>query len=296
MNRRKIRIGDMTFDVINTIILILFMLICIYPFYYVFIFSISNPDKTARGIYLLPAGFKLDSYSQIFNLNGIFSAFIVSLARTLIGTTITLVLSSLFAYAVSKNELPYRKIIYRICAMAMYLNAGLIPWYITMKNLGLKNNFLLYILPYAVNAYYIILLKTFFEQLPASLEESAMIDGAGYFTVFWKIILPLSKPILATIVVFASVGQWNTWHDNFFLVASKNLQTLQLILYNYLNQAQSIAASANVGNVNVSALKNLSPESIRMTITVVVTLPILLVYPFMQKYFVKGIMMGAVKG
>ena len=266
---------------------------CIYPFYYVFIYSLSDPEKTALGVTLYPLGFTLDSYFRIFALHNIVNSFFVSAARTVVGTIVTVFCCSIFAYAVSKPALPGKKFIYRASIITMYFNAGLIPWYITMKFLGLQNNFLLYILPMAVSAFYLILMKTFFEQLPVSIEESAMLDGAGYFIIYRKICFPLSMPIIATIAVFASVAQWNSWSDNFFLVSSESLQTLQYILYRYLSAAQNVVSSS--GHVDEQAVMNLSPRSIQTTITIVVTVPILFSYPFMQRYFVKGLLLGSVK-
>jgi ABC-type glycerol-3-phosphate transport system permease component len=166
-----------------------------------------------------------------------------------------------------------------------------------MKAYGLRNSFLLYIVPGAIQAYFVILIKTYFESLPSSIEESAMIDGAGFLTIYAKIIVPISMPILATIAVFAAVGQWNSWNDNFFLVSESKLQTLQLVLYNYLSNAQNIYTSITTQDVSMQKLRNMvSPQTIRMAITAVATLPILFAYPFLQRYFVKGIMLGAIKG
>jgi ABC-type glycerol-3-phosphate transport system permease component len=204
--------------------------------------------------------------------------------------------TSFFAYLMTKEEMFGRKIIYRFVIITMYLNAGLIPWYMTMKTYGLKDNFLLYVIPGAVSAYYMILIKTYIESLPAALEESARIDGAGYIRVFRSIIFPLSKPIVATVAIYAAVGQWNTWTDNYFLVNKANLQTLQMILYNYLNQSQNIANISAQALTAGTAVVKITSMSIKMCITVIVTVPIICVYPFMQRYFVKGIMMGAVKG
>ncbi len=177
----------------------------------------------------------------------------------------------------------------------MYFSSGLIPWYLTMKLYHLNNTFLVYVLPTAISAYYIVLLKTFIEQLPESLEESAKLDGAGYLQIFSKIVFPLSKPIVATITVFAAVAQWNNWFDNYILVSSDHLKTLQLMLYEYLNEASAIATMSNTER-NQGIMVQITPEAVRMTITMVVTMPILFIYPLMQKHFVKGIMLGAVKG
>lgn len=160
----------------------------------------------------------------------------------------------------------------------------------------MNNTFWLYIIPGIVNAYYVILIKTFIEQIPQSLQESAELDGAGFFKIYTSIILPLSKPILATVAVYASVGAWNSWQDNYLLVQNPNLQTVQLILYNCINQAQMLADSMRSGQVGNAAAISLSADSVRMATTIITVIPVMLVYPFLQKYFVKGVMLGAVKG
>jgi putative aldouronate transport system permease protein len=288
--------GNRLFDVINYFLLLLFVVICIYPFYYVLIYSISNPATVSQGIFLLPSGFNLDTYKTIMSLPDIRNSFFISTARTVIGTGLTVICCSFFAYLLSKEKMFLRKVVYRMLVITLYINAGLIPWYITMKMLHLNNNFLLYVLPTAVSGFFIILLKTYMEQLPAALEESAMMDGAGYLTLFWHIIFPLCKPIVATVAVFAAVGQWNTWVDNYFLVQSQSLKTMQLILYEYLSSASALAKLDSASITRNAKNITLTPEAIKMCTTIIVTLPILLVYPFMQRYFVKGIILGAVKG
>jgi putative aldouronate transport system permease protein len=284
------------FDIINHLVLVLFLILTIYPFYYILIYTISQPIEAQKGIALLPTHLTLDNYLQIFRLKGILSATVISVLRTVVGTVITVGCCSFLAYLVTKQEMRFRKAVYRFVVVTMYLNAGLIPWYLVMRLYKLNNSFFLYIIPSAIVAYYVVLLKTYIEQLPQSLEESAKLDGAGYLTIFIKIIFPLSTPIIATIAVFASVGQWNTWYDNYFLVQNPQLRTLQLILYDYLNEANAIA-QASIEDINRGmAVTELTPTSVRMTITMVATLPILFVYPRMQRYFIKGIMMGAVKG
>ena len=288
--------ADRMFSIFNYILLTLVLIFSIYPIYYILIYSVSTPLEAAKGIYLLPRGFTLDNYAKVLGLKGILNAAFISAARTVLGTALTVVCCSFLAYLCTKREMYLRKVIYRLLVVTMYFNAGLIPWYLTMKLYSLNNNFLLYILPSAVSAFNVILVKTFIEQIPASMEESAKIDGAGYFRIFFRILFPLSMPIIATIAVFSAVNQWNSWTDNYFLVGSEKLTTLQLILYNYLTQASRIAtASAQDLNRGVG-VQAITPAAIRMTITMVVTLPILFVYPFLQRYFVKGIMMGAVKG
>lgn len=293
---RSYGIKNKTFDIINYFLLCLFVVICIYPFYYVFIYSISNPQTVVRGIFLLPSGINLDTYRTVLGLKNILNSFFISLARTVIGTAITILCCSLFAYLLTKEKMLFRKIVYRLLVVTMYINAGLIPWYITMKMLHLDNNFLLYVLPTAVSGFYVILMKTYLEQLPASLEESAMIDGAGYLRIFWSVIFPLCKPILATIAVFSAVGQWNTWMDNYFLVYNEHLKTMQLTLYEYLSSANAFATMSAADITRNAKAVRITPEAIKMCTTMIVTFPILLVYPLLQRYFVKGIMLGAIKG
>lgn len=283
------------FDAINYLIFILIAIVCIYPFYYVIIYSLSDPELAYQAV-LWPKGFSLQTYKTIFALNNIVGSFGISVARTVLGTAITVICTSFAAFLVTEREMFARKIVYRFFVITMYINAGLIPWYLTMRAYGLKDNFLLYIVPTAFSAYYMILIKTYMESLPISLEESARIDGAGYLKIFVSIIFPLCKPIIATIAIYAAVAQWNTWTDNYFLVNDEHLQTMQMILYNYINQAQNVA---NVTSQTMSDSANaatVTPMAIKMCITVIATVPIMCVYPFLQKHFVKGIMMGAVKG
>lgn len=294
--KHKLSAWDIVFYALTFFLMILMMFLCLYPFYYVFIYSISDPSAAQKGLTFLPREVTLSNYAQVFRLEGISGALIVSVLRTVVGTSLTILCCSFFAYLVTKGNMIGRKIVYRMVVVTMYFNSGLIPWYLTMKAYQLNNTFWVYVIPTAVSAYYVVLLKTFMEQLPSSLEESARLDGAGYLRCFASIVFPLSKPIVATITVFAAVAQWNSWFDNYILVSERSLKTLQLILYDFLNQASAIASMSNSERTQGVAAIQITPEAVRMTITMVVTLPILFVYPFMQKHFVKGIMLGAVKG
>jgi ABC-type glycerol-3-phosphate transport system permease component len=251
------------------------------------------------GVELIPRGFTLFLYSKVLALKGIGNALFISIARTVLGTLATVFCCSLLGYLFTKQEMPARKFLYRMLIITMYVSGGLIPYFLLIRSYGLVNNFLVYIIPGMVSAFNVVLVKTFIEQLPASLEESAMLDGASYFTIFTRIIFPLSMPIVATIAVFSAVGQWNSWFDN-YLFAGNNikLRTLQLMLYNILTEAQRLADLMNDpsgGTIDPKRM-TLTPAGVRMTITMLVTLPILIVYPFMQRFFIKGIMLGAVKG
>lgn len=278
------------------VVLTAFAILCIYPFYYIIIYSISDANQAASGLFLLPKGFSLETYKGLFLLNDIPQALLISVSRSILGAIIAILGSSFFAYLVTNQKMIARRFVYRFVVLTMYLNAGLIPWYMTMKAYGLQNNFLLYIVPGLVTAYYVILIKTYIESLPRELEESALIDGAGIFTRYFRIIMPLSKPIIATIAVYAVVGQWNAWTDNYFLISDARLQTLQMILYNYLNQANRFQQMSSSAMDASAAASMITPTSVKMCVTVVVVIPIMCVYPFLQRYFVKGIMMGAVKG
>ncbi|MEK4239956.1 carbohydrate ABC transporter permease [Paenibacillus sp. FSL H7-0714] len=294
--KHKLTLNDIIFNIANYAYFALFALMCIYPFYYVFIYSVSIPGEALGGVTLLPLGFTLANYEMLLKLQNIPNAFLVSAGRTVIGTIITIICSSFFAYLVTIPYMWYRKFIYRFAIFTMYFNAGIIPWYLTMKEIGLKDNFLVYIIPSAVSVFFVILIKTYIEQLPGSLSESAMIDGAGVIRIFAQIIFPLSKPIVATIAVFSAVAQWGSWFDNLLLVSDHKLQTLQLILYQYLNSSQILANMSALDLARGAAVNAVTPQSIQVTITMLTTLPIILVYPFLQRYFVKGIMIGAVKG
>ncbi|PYI53084.1 carbohydrate ABC transporter permease [Paenibacillus flagellatus] len=283
-------------DGLNVLALGLFALLTLYPFYYIFIYSISDPSEAARGVFLTPQGFSLDNYRAVFREDNIVRAFFISISRTVVGTLLTLLGCTIFSYGISKPFLPFRRWMYGAVLVTMYISPGLIPWYITMKAYGLKDNFLLYVLPGMIVAFYIVLIKTYMEELPAALEESAMVDGASYYQILFKIILPLSVPVLATVAIFNAVGQWNSWVDNLYLASTPKLQTLQLLLYSFVNQQNAAMAMVTSNSMSSQNMIVLTPTSVQMTVTMVATLPILLVYPFLQRYFLKGLVLGAVKG
>ena len=292
---RQIHPSHVVFDTVNTVFMVLLSIACIYPLWYIFIYSISDPLEAAKGLTFLPRDVTLDNFTTILKDSKIFRALGVSVARTVLGSAITVVCTSFMAFLFVQNKLPFRKFFNRLVVVTMYFSSGLIPWYLTMYYYGMKNNFLLYIIPSAVNAYFMILIKAYLESLPASLQEAAEIDGAGIFTMFAKIILPLCKPILATITLFSAVNQWNTWSDNFYLVKDANLKTLQLMLYEFFQSNAPTIENLREAAAEMSQ-RQVTTTSIRMSIAVITIIPIFIVYPFVQKYFQKGIMIGAVKG
>ena len=299
MKKKKTSLCDWIFNIFLGLFFTLFTLICIYPFYYLIINTISANDISANGqIMFLPKGIHFQNYIDVFKIPDLASAALVSLGRTVLGTIGAVLGAAYLGFMFTQQKMWARKFWYRFTIITMYFNAGLIPWYITMRNLHLTNNFLAYILPAIVQPFNIILVKTYMESISPALQEAAEIDGASVMKVFMKIMLPLAKPIMATIAIFAAVGQWNSFQDTLILMTKPALYTLQFLLYQYINQASSLAAMIKNGTViSTSSLATMqTPTSIRMTVSVVVILPILLVYPFFQKYFVKGIMIGSVKG
>lgn len=289
------------FNILNYGFFALFTFLCLYPLWYVFCYSLSVPDLAAKeGVSFWPVGFTLTNFQQVFSLDGLFHSMFISVMRTVIGTFCTVITCMWLGYVFTKEKMPARKFFYRFMLVTMYVGGGMIPTYLVFRSYGLLNTFAVYILPAMVSAYYVILIKTYVEQLPPSLEESALIDGAGPIVIFIKIILPLSMPIVATIAIFSAVGQWNSWFDNhIYTFNNKNLTTMQYMLYNYLNEAQCLANELK-NNPNMQSQINkqntLTPNSVRMTVTMITVLPVLIVYPIFQRYIVKGIMIGAVKG
>jgi len=292
--------SDTLFNIINYTVFALFTLICIFPFYYLFINTISDNELVALGrITLYPQGVQFQNYVEVLKIEGLSSAALTSVARTVLGTIWSVGGSAFLGYLVTKQEMWHRKLFYRLIIITMYFNAGLIPWYMNMRALGFLDNFWAYVIPGLVSPYNVILVKTFIENVPPSLEESAHLDGAGYITAFVKVVLPLITPIMATLAIFSAVYQWNSFVDTMVLMPSGKNYTLQYVLYKYQNEASSIAAMMR-STQDAASISNLSTKqtalSVRMTVAMVVVFPILLVYPYFQSYFVKGIMIGAVKG
>ena len=297
----KVSFSDRLISVLTYIIYSIFAFVCAYPFYYIFINTISANNLSERGkIIFWPKEIHFTNYQNVMKISGLFQAMKVSVARTVIGTIVTVVVAAFLGYMFTRETMWHRKLWFRMVAATMYFNAGIIPWFITMKNLGLTNNFWVYIFPVAVQPFYIILCKTFVESVPKELQDAAEIDGAGTLRIFFQIIIPVIKPILATVAIFAAVNQWNSFQDTLLLITDDKLYTLQYTLYNYINQASSLKALVN-NSTSIEAMADSlahasTATSIRMTVTIVVVTPIILIYPIFQRFFTKGIMIGAVKG
>lgn len=302
--------GDWIFDIAVIIFFCAFAFICIFPFYYLLINTISDNDLVTSGrVNFYPMlknaegqavfGVQFSNYLALQSVQDMGSSILVTVIRTLIGTALMVITSAWAGYLVTKQKMWKRSFWYRFLVITMYFNAGLVPWYMNMLMMGLTDNFMAYIIPGMVAPYNIILVKTYIESIPASLEESAVIDGASTLKVWAKIILPLSIPILATIAIFGAVSNWNSFQDSLLLMNNRpDLYTLQHRLYIYLNFSSNLGAMMSQGGAvsEQAAQSMLNQRVIQYTVSMVSIIPILLVYPFMQRYFVKGIMLGAVKG
>lgn len=293
------RIEPVVFHTINTIFMLLVVTVTLYPFLQTLAVSFNDgSDTLAGGIYLWPRVWTLENYRAVFISGTIYHAAFISVSRTIISTMLGVFLTTMLAYALAQPQYIFRKKIGLLFILTMYFNAGLIPNYFLIKNMGLLHNFMVYILPSLVSAFNLIIMRTYIRGLPFSLTESAKIDGAGEFRIFWKIIFPLCTPVLATVALFIAVGSWNSWFDTFLYASSDiKLSTLQ---YEMMKMLGSIMSANNdpsmlAGGQNNQVQSLVTPASMRSAITIVTAVPILFVYPFLQKYFVVGLNLGSVK-
>ncbi|MBW7456237.1 carbohydrate ABC transporter permease [Paenibacillus sepulcri] len=283
-------------DMIIHAILMLLTLCTIFPFYNVILMSFSNTVAISKQVvYLIPTTFDFSAYSYIFHEPRFLKAFYVTLFVTAAGTALNMLVTVSGAYVLSKNGFPGRKFIMSAILFTMFFNGGLIPFYLMMKNFGLINNLLVMILPVAVNTFYLIICIAFFRTLPAALEESAKIDGANEIQILYKIILQISKPMIATIALFYAVDRWNEWWYGVLFMTDVQLLPLQALLRELLTNYQQLLSGINVSSV-VAQNSQLRPEMLKMAVLVVSVLPIVCLYPFLQKYFSKGVMIGSIKG
>lgn len=293
MKTKKLNLSDLSLDLLKVLFLAFAVIICVYPFWNIFIVSINDANDAMRGgLYLLPRKLSLSSYADILGRSTFQHSILVTVARTLIGTPLAVLVTSALAYVLSCQDLIGRKPLNILFIFTMYFGGGMVPYYMVLKNLGLLDNFLVFILPNLLSVYNMILVRNYIESMPEALFDAARIDGANDLTIFFRLVLPLSKPIIMTIALFVAIGQWNSWFDAYLYTNSQNLKTMQSILVEILNQYQTSDAGAAAAN---RMSQSITPDSIRMAATMVTTIPIIMVYPFIQKYFVKGIMLGSVK-
>lgn len=288
--------GEKIFNVINVFCMILLCAFCIYPLLYILALSFNDGlDAMKGGIYIFPRKFTFENYLKIFEDNRFLTSLSISIFRTVVATVLTVILNSLFAYTLAKQDLPYRKLISWFIFIPMYFSGGIIPYFLVCRDLGLYNNIFVYIIPWLTMPMYIMMMRAYYVQMPAALEESALIDGAGYFRMFFQIAFPLSLPSVATIALLAGVMHWNDWLDGTIMVSTSKLWPLQTLLLNVIQGAEASTFFAtkvgSMGNKNVSV----TVEALKMAMLVVTIVPIAMIYPFLQKYFLKGLMVGAVK-
>lgn len=288
--------SDRVFDLVVYIAITVVTIVTLYPFLNVLAISFNDStDSIKGGITIYPRVFTFKNYETIFAYSGLMTGPKISILRTVIGTILGLVSASMLAFTLSRVDFQARKFVSTFLALTMYVSGGLIPGYILIKDLHMIGTFSVYVLPGLVSAFNVFVIRSFIDGLPYALQESAKLDGANDFTIYWRVILPLTKPALATIALFLAVGQWNSWLDTYLYNGSKDaLTTLQFELMKVIQSTTTNADNFRGRNMT-EVMAQISPESVKMAITIVVTVPILIVYPFLQRYFVKGMTLGSVK-
>ena len=293
-HKRKKSLSDRIFVICNTIFMIAFVVVTLYPVLNTLAISFNDGTDALRGgIYLIPRKFTLKNYITVLQKDDLITGAIVTVARTVVGTLLALVSNAILAFVVSRKNFLFKKQLSLFWVITMYVNGGLIPTFLLFKGLHLTNSFWVYVIPGMVNAFNMLVIRTYMNGIPDSLEESAQLDGAGYTTIFTKIISPLCKPVYATVALFVAVGQWNSWFDAMlYNRMSDNLTTLQYELMKLLSSVTNQGTSAE-------AMKNstgtVTPTSVRAAATIITMLPIICIYPFLQQYFVAGLTLGGVK-
>lgn len=292
----KKTMGEKIFDAANIVFMAIVIVAILYPFLYIVSQSFNEGvDSAQGGIYFFPRNFTLTNYQAVFQNDNLLSGFAVSILRTVIGTVTAVFFTAMVAFALSHRQLRFRKAYMIYGTITMFASAGLIPYYLVIFNLGLRNTFLMYIVPALFNFYNCILMITFFRSIPEGLFEAANIDGAGYWRIFLQIALPLSGAIIATMCLFIGVYHWNDYFIGVLYIDDQELLPIQTVLYKIVAEAQGVTMLTNVNLPDVAAQRTLTSESIKMAAMVVATVPIVCIYPFLQKFFEKGVMIGSLK-
>ncbi len=305
MGARRLTPADRLYMTLNYAALLLFCITAVYPFIYFLALSFNDGyDAMKGGIYLYPRVFTLENYLKAFNNKLILNSFFISISRTLVVTVASVLLTALLAYALSRKGLPGRKYIVFFFFFTTLFSGGLIPTFILFRQLHILDTFWVLVLPSLYSFFNAIIMKTFFDGIPEGLAESARIDGASELSVFARIVMPLSMPVLATIALFVGVGVWNDWFTGQFFIQNENLQPAATFLNKMISEASFQSMTSAAGNSG-SAIQNMTetqmelrgvtPEALRMTFVIIITTPIICVYPFLQKYFVKGVLVGSLK-
>jgi putative aldouronate transport system permease protein len=292
LKRRSFK--EVAFDQFNNVLMLAICFATLYPIWYVLVNSFNDGNDAMRGgIYWWPRMFSFDSYLAVFANDGIMLAMGVTVAKTLVGTVIHVLFTAMVAYSFSRRELIGRPVYMVIGTITMFFNGGLIPYFLLIRDLGMLDSFWVYIIPAMFSFFDLIIFLSFFREIPDALEEAAKIDGANDLKIFYQIVLPVSMPVVATIALFHGVYQWNDYFTGMIYINKSDLQPIQTYLYRVVAQSSSNQiAAATTGSI----AKSVSSQSIKLATMVVTTLPIVIVYPFLQKYFVKGFMIGSIKG
>lgn len=283
-----------TFDIINYTLFGLFAFICLYPLWYVLIGSFNEGmDYISGGVYLLPRKFTLDNYRLVFGDVKLWRAFFITVSRTVLGTTISVLFTSAVAYAMSRRETPFRRFFYWANIFTMFFGGGLVPFFLVIKMLGLYDTYWLYLIPCAYSVYHMIVISSYFRSIPEELHEAAVMDGASEFYIFSRIMMRLATPVIATVSLWVAMGHWNSYFDTMVYTRDEKLWTLQYYLMRLIN-----TSSVNADGITLppSVLENITAESVTYAAIIVSVLPILFVFPFVSKCFDKGIMLGSLKG
>ena len=297
-NIYKRNFGELTFDIFNVVFFIILSVIMIFPLWNVLMTSfVGAGEFFSRSLILWPDHFIFSAYKYLFGKNSeIFQAFKVTVELTIVGTAYSMIISTMLAYGLSKDFLPGQKFFIILIAITMFFRGGLIPNYLLIRKLGLMNKFFVLFIPSAVNTWNFIVIKSFFKQFPVELEESARIDGASDLKIFWVIVLPLSKAMLATFSLFYAVYYWNSWWSSTLYIQKSNLFTLQYVLRQMIVVNKQMAMMDAMSRQAGMKAETMFDEGIKMAAVIVATVPILALYPFLQKHFTKGMMIGSVKG
>ena len=287
--------SDVVFNIILYTVCALLLLIVLYPLWFIVIASLSDPSAVASGhVWVLPVGFTLDGYAELLKQTNVWIGYRNTIAYTLVGTLIALAVNIPAAYALSRKDLVGRKVLMGLYAFTMFFSGGLIPTFLTVQQCHLYNTFWVMVLPFSVSAYNIIVARTFFQNsLPAELWDAAQVDGCGNLRFFFTMALPLSKAVVSVIALWTAVGQWNSYFNALIYIRDSSLHPLQLIMRNILITNQSFAA-LGTGEAAIIAMRK--ANLVRYAMIIVSTVPIMCVYPFIQKYFDQGVMIGSIKG
>lgn len=296
----KAGMSEKWFRLINALLLLSLCAVTLYPYINQLAISLNDGQDTVfGGVTVYPRAFTWANYSTVFSNASFAGSVVVSVLRVLLGTLLGLVLITGAAYALTKKSLPGRSFFILYLLMPTFISGGLIPVYFLYRYLGLMNHFLVYILPMVFVFFYMIIIRTYIQSLPDSLEEAALLDGANEVQILGRIIIPLSMPVMATVTLWLAVHHWNDWTTSLYFVTDRKLYTLQFIMYKVIKEAELVneiaVSQAMTGSTGTSGLVAVTPESIKAATFIVATLPIVLLYPFLQKYFINGVMIGAIK-